>query len=533
MDFYEIFSFIKIAAQIIIAFGLVILFHELGHFIMAKKHGVEVPEFAFGMGPELFGFDFRGTRYKLCLFPIGGYIKMVGEDDDGEDAEAAGVPRTANFRHKTPLQKISIIFAGPFMNLILAVLLFGSVYMIWGIPREMPDTGGNLSNSAVAAFVDPRKPAGKAGMKKDDIIVSVNGSAVTDPRNAETLLMNSTEKPARVIARREGKEVTLKIAPNVKLEKRGKIGAGLDNPVAVSQGEYTKGLPVGFVTEGMPADKAGIKKGDIILALDGDPVESRQGMIKYIESKLGSNVRIDVLRDDERVEFKMIPEKHRWNDSGVILMNPSPRLVADVKEGSIAAQAGFRSGDVILDFGGAQFMGDKYSLAASQMAFLVYRGGEVISLAASGAAGNDIGVVLESVSQRVNPVSAVWLGAKQSAVSVVMILDGIVGLIRMKVSADDVAGPVGIIQYAGVFARQGFSDLVHFFGVISVCLGVINLFPFPALDGSRIVFHTWEAIIRRPLDSRREGLIHTVGFAILISLILVVTYRDIRIIIGL
>jgi regulator of sigma E protease len=229
----------------------------------------------------------------------------------------------------------------------------------------------------------------------------------------------------------------------------------------------------------------------------------------------------------------MIPEKHRWNDTGVILLNPSPRLVADVKKGSIADQAGFRKGDVILDFGGASFLGDKYSLAASRMEFLVYRGGEMISLAAAGSAGKELGVVLESVSQRVNPVSAVWLGAKQSAVSVVMILDGIVGLIRMKVSADDVAGPVGIIQYAGVFARQGFSDLVHFFGVISVCLGVINLFPFPALDGSRIVFHTWEAVIRRPLDPRREGLIHTVGFAILISLILVVTYRDIRLIIGL
>jgi regulator of sigma E protease len=109
---------------------------------------------------------------------------------------------------------------------------------------------------------------------------------------------------------------------------------------------------------------------------------------------------------------------------------------------------------------------------------------------------------------------------------------GIKGMITREVSADEIAGPVGIMQYAATFARSSFMDFISFFAAISVCLGVINLVPFPALDGSQILFFLWEGITRRPLNPERQTLINYVGLCILLGLILLVTFRDIRLWIG-
>ncbi len=256
-------EYLIISVEIFIAFGLVILFHELGHFILAKINGVAAPEFAFGMGPEIVGFDYHGTRYKICLFPIGGYVKMVGEEDD--EALEAGFPPERNFRHKSPLRKISIIFAGPAMNFVLAVLLFGSIFMIWGVPREVRVPADRLSRSIVVEIVDPRMPAARAGMKVGDVVTGIGGKPMVDRGAFIKYIRANSNKEIRVDVLRDGRNLSLKMKPKRNSTyKWGEIGAVLLPPMP---------REVAGVEAGSPAAAAGLKKGDIILDFDGAPFE--------------------------------------------------------------------------------------------------------------------------------------------------------------------------------------------------------------------------------------------------------------------
>ena len=147
--------------------------------------------------------------------------------------------------------------------------------------------------------------------------------------------------------------------------------------------------------------------------------------------------------------------------------------------------------------------------------------------------GTDIGVALYPVNRRVGPIEAVRLGFDRSGKLFTGFFAGIRMLITREVSTDEIAGPVGIMQYASTFARNGLMDFISFFAFISICLPVINLVPFPALDGAHIVFFLWEGLTGRPLNPERQSLINYVGFCILIGLVIIVTFRDLRLLLGL
>ncbi len=429
-----------IALEIIVAFGIVILFHELGHFALAKINGVAVPEFALGMGPEIIGINYHGTRYKLCLFPIGGYVKMIGEDDN-EGLENS-VPRSRNFRYKHPLQKISIIFAGPFMNYILAILMFAAVSFFWGIDNPVKVPLDITSSNVIVDFVDPRKPAGAAGLKPGDTILAVNGNTITQPKDFTDIIHKSSGRKVNLTIKHKGQIRNLTVTPKMNtVEKHGQIG--------------------------------------------------------------------------------------------VVLGTPIPRRIDSIQKGSLASAAGLRKGDIILDFDGESFTGSTYNMYTPTTTITYYRekSGTRKTITLDGAPGKNTGITLTPLVKKISLPSALARGARQSVDTVTATAYSLYLVFTAKVSGDDVAGPVGIVQYASTFAKRGLRDLILFFAFISVSLGVINLFPFPALDGSRIVFHIWEAIIGKALDPRKEGIIHYVGFCILMAMIALFTYRDISLLI--
>lgn len=440
MNILTILNYLKIALEVFIGFGLVIMVHEFGHFMLAKLNKVEATEFAFGMGPELFGIDYHGTRYKFCLFPIGGYVKMVDEEDD-PDLESA-VPAERNFRNKKPLQKISVIFAGPAMNFVLAILIFAGVYMISGIERDIKVPFDRLSNSVMIGFADPRMPAAKAGLKINDVIKSV----------------------------------------------------------------------------------------------DGTPIENMEQFRKYISSHPNKALKIGIERDFKTMEIEVKPKKNnlKKGEIGVAFSYLMPREVKDVASKSPAAVAGLKKGDYILDFGGTQFNKDQFTLPADKISLLVYREGKEknISMVVNGKKGAQLGAELQPMYVRLNPAAAVWMGTRNCGAIFIITVKTVAAMIEHKVSTNGISGPVGIISAASTFARQGFKEFLLLIANISFAIGLLNLFPFPALDGSRIVFHVWEWIRRKPLDPRREGLIHYVGFCILIALMILVTYRDIKMWLG-
>jgi regulator of sigma E protease len=531
MDFHAVLGYLAIAVEIVFAFGLVILFHELGHFVVAKLNGVEAPEFSFGMGPEIVGVNWRGTRYKICLFPIGGYVRMVGEEDD--ETLEANVPRERNFRYKTPLQKISIVFAGPFMNVVLAIAMFAMIFMVWGIPRSLPIPEDGISKSVDVVFVDPRLSAAKAGLRTGDVVLSVDGRSFKDKIEMEGYIQTSGKKTVRLEVLRNTRKIELSVKPKYQSGERGKIGATLykaDDKRSPGGGKY---VAVEGVFAGDPAEKAGMKAGDVILAVDGEKITDTNEVIRYIKSHADKKITFKIDRGGKNLEVAMKPESRKSGDIGAVFDYPAPREVTSVVAGSPASAAGLKKGDVILDFNGANFEGADYAMPAKSVELHIYRANAApAAVVVSGKAGEPIGAGLLPTVERVGLFKALWYGTQRSFGMVAMIYYSIVGMIRRDVSTDGLGGPVAIVQYASSFARQGIKELISFFGAISITLAVMNLFPFPALDGSRIVFHAIEAIRRKPLDPHREGLIHYVGFCILIAFIILITIRDVRLWLG-
>lgn len=524
-----ILEYVKIGLEVLIAFGIVIFFHEFGHFLLAKLNGVAVPEFAIGMGPEIVGFNYRGTRYKLCAFPIGGYCRMVGEEDD-EELESS-VPREQNFRYKRPIQKISIVFAGPFLNFILAILLFAIIHMAWGVPQTPPLDEVPLR--ATVSSVNEGYPAAQAGLQGGDIILGVDGRRPVETREVIEVIKNNPGNPVEFTILRNGDEKTIEITPRKAEDAEyGQIGAYLSDAI-----DYLfDTVIIAFLDPRRVGARAGLKMDDALVSVDGENARSAGQVKQILCENAGNEIPFVVKRGGERKTIGVTPKLNTVNNCGeigAIFTPPAPRLIEEIVPGSPAYEAGLMAGDIILDFNDDSFPGQDYTLPEETVSMAVFRGGEGrIELAVSGATGASLGAELQPLNKKLGPFAAIAEGTRKSWQTVSLIGISLYKMARREVSADDVAGPVGIIQIASSFARSGFRELIGFFATISVCLGMINLFPFPALDGSRIVFHTWEAIIRRPLDPRRENMIHYVGFCILIALILFITYRDLRMLFG-
>jgi len=196
--------------------GLLIFVHELGHFLFAKLFGVGVEKFSLGFGPKIFGKTVGETEYLLSAFPLGGYVKMVGESPD---AEVAQEDFERSFMGKSPLKRIIIVAAGPIFNLIFAALLFILVYMI-GVPAATTRIGEIVAG----------KPAALAGLLAKDLVVSVNGKAVSRWDEFSSTIAASSGAPLDIVVERDGKRLPFRIIPETK-EGKNLFGEKVFYPV--------------------------------------------------------------------------------------------------------------------------------------------------------------------------------------------------------------------------------------------------------------------------------------------------------------
>ncbi|MEN6348049.1 MAG: RIP metalloprotease RseP [Syntrophomonas sp.] len=326
--------------------AVLVLVHEWGHFITARRIGIPVYEFSIGFGYKLFSIKKNDVEYSLRVVPLGGFVRMAGEEAGDPD-----VPE--GFNRRTPLEKIRVSFAGPFMNFVMALLIFVLSYSLIGIPKA--------SNEAVIGTVIEGKPAQAAGIKAGDRILSVNGSQVHNWTEFDNLTDKYEDRALQLKISRNNKVIDFKVTPVV-LDSTGDRGIGVLNTI----------------------------------------IYQRQGIITSI--KLGFQNTYELTR-----------------------------------------------------------------LLFSALATLV-----------SGGA-----------------------------------------------SVSDLAGPVGITKMVGEFAQAGLVFLLNFTAFLSINLGIMNLLPIPALDGSKIVFALLEVVRRKPLDPEKEGFINWVGFLFLIGLMVFVTFNDI------
>ncbi|MDI6630936.1 MAG: RIP metalloprotease RseP [Bacillota bacterium] len=332
----------------IIVFGVLIFFHETGHFLAARLAGIGVHEFSIGFGPRLWGFTRGKTAYNLRAIPYGGFVRLVGMDPREEERDAP-----YSFARKTVGQRLFVMVAGPAMNFVLAVFALAVVFYYQGIPVIIPGVA-----------------------------------------------------------------------------------------------QVTEVLP------GYPAAAAGIRAGDRIVAVDGQPVRDWRSVSWSIAKSPGSKKVLTVERDGRRFDVVLVPR---------------------LEEGG-QGRAGFLVSPVI-------------------------------------------------VQKRAGPFKALAAGGEYTWRITGLILE-FLGKMVIGQAPADVGGPVRVVVEIGKAAESGLFALIQLTAFLSINLGLFNLLPVPALDGARAGFLLWEGITRRPVDPEKENLVHLVGFAFLLLLMVVVTYRD-------
>lgn len=333
-----------------------IFVHEFGHFISAKLFGIYVERFSLGFGAKVLGFQWGETEYVLSAVPLGGYVKMYGEDPSEEISHDMA---DRSFSHKPIWQKSLVVLAGPLANILFAWLLIYSVNIV-GVPALKAQIG--------------------------------------------------------------------KVLPNT------------------------------------PAQKARLQPNDLIVAIDGQKIESWEDMAKIIHTKPNIPVTLTIKRGDKII---------------TVTVTPSAKKIKTA-------------------FGEEKTIG-------------------LIGVYPSGA----------TFTRRYNPIKAMFIATQQTYDLAALTVKGIVKLIQRKVSVKTLGGPIMIVQMATQQAKSGILQFILFTALISVNLGIINLLPIPILDGGHILLFSIEAIRRKPLSMRTKEIAQQIGLAIIALIMLLAMYNDI------
>jgi regulator of sigma E protease len=427
----------------ILVLGILVFFHELGHYWVARRNGIVVEEFGMGYPPRLVKlFRYDGTDFTINLIPFGGFARMKGED--------ATDMSPGSFNAASRRARAATLVAGPLMNALLAVVLFAASFMA-GFPAVVghPVVSGVETNSAAAIV----------GIQPDDLLLDLNGqpvrvSAISDfdyevihPEEGDPAL-------GRLTVLRGGEEIELPLAEPLTQEEL--LSGVRYTPVLATE--------VTAIAENSPAQAAGIQPGDLIYAVNDTVINENSPLNGVIQLHLGEEVSLRILRSGEWVTTQL-----------------TPRIDPPEGQGSMGVQIG----------------------PASMLA-------------------------------RLPLLPALWEGIRSTGEYILLVLQLPVLLLAGQIQPADaqLTGPVGIAQMVGGAVSATIDTGLWFpiwrlSAVLSAALAITNLLPLPALDGGRLLFILVEALRGRRVNPEREGMIHMVGFMLLIGLLVLVTVRDI------
>ncbi len=428
----------------IIALGALIFVHELGHFLLAKRAGIFVEVFSLGFGPRIAGLKVGETDYRISAFPLGGYVKMRGEEP-GESGSAD--PRS--FCAKGVWTRAKVILFGPLMNLILCLVLMPVVFMIG---RAQP---AYLEQPPVVTAVKSGSPAEAAGLREGDRIVSVDGAAA----EAWEEVLN------KILLGAKG-TLTLGVQRGDEL---------LQTPVAVEELPEIKGGYVGIepmlflgsepridgVRPGGAAERAGLKPGDLVVSFGGNPVNDWLDLTRMVNDTQGRETPVVVERGGKQLQERVTPTFNK-------------------------------------DFG-------RY----------------VIGISKDRMSG------IPMVVKQYGLVDAVKKGFQENWKLTKLTFEVLGRLLSFKLSYKVLGGPIIIAKTSAAAAASGLASFLYFLAFLSLQLAILNVLPIPVLDGGQLLFLGLEAIRRKPLSVRVQAVAHHIGFALLISLMLLVTVNDI------
>ncbi len=272
----------------IFVLGVLVIIHEGGHFLAARLVHAPVDVFSVGVGKRIWGFERGGTDYRISLLPLGGYVRVIGLGPDessvtgAEEAEEALLPRW---------KRTVILLAGPLTNLVAAVVLLAGAFVL-GV--QVPAYQGQ---PPVVGWVEPGSPGATAGIRAGDRIEAMDGRPVGTWRDLENTLLTSGGHPVRLTVLREGRELTVRLTPK-RITRYGFGYSGILPPLDAT---------VHQLQPGSPAEHAGLRPGDRITAVNGQPVRQFYDLIRLISPHPGEPLTLDVLRDGRTVRLTVTP----------------------------------------------------------------------------------------------------------------------------------------------------------------------------------------------------------------------------------
>ncbi len=426
----------------LIMIGILVTVHEFGHFIFAKMFGVKVEVFSIGFGPPIVRWKGKETVYQIALIPLGGYVKMYGEDSMTEPVQGKTEKNTLDprsFAAKPRWQKMLIAFAGPLFNIILAIILFAAAYMI-GIQQPK-----YLNEPVVVGYVEKNSYAEKAGLKPGDKIVAIDGEPVKNWKEFTIKIGMKAGKTVVLDVIRNGKRIsiTVKVPENISKEHLG------ISPVIPAK--------IGAILPNSPAAKAGLQVGDEILAVNGKPVHSWFELVEVLSQiKDDKEITLLVKRNGKIFSVKVKPEYNETLKKYVIGISP----------------------------------------------------------------------MMETVTVKYGFVEAFEKAIEKTKELTVALYKVIKGLITGEVSIKTLGGPIAIAQFSGQALEAGISTFLFSMAFLSLQLGYLNLLPIPVLDGGLILILLIESIIRRPLPEKAKEYLAYIGFALIGTLMILVIFND-------
>ena len=405
-------------------FGALVFFHELGHFIFAKRAGILCREFAIGMGPKVFTHKKGETTYTIRLLPIGGFVRMAGED-----------PELVEIK---PGYRIGLLFDNE--NQVNKIILNNK--------EKFPNC-----RIVEVEYADIEKDLVIKGFPEDDIesmqTFSVNPSAVIVENGTESQIapidrqFGSKTLPQRFLAIFAGPAMNFVLA------------FFLFILIALLQGVPSNEPQLGAVTPDGAAKSAGLQKGDIVQSINGSEISSWSDVVEIIRKNPSKKLDFSIIRNGKE---------------SIIQVTPLEKTVE----------------------------------------------------------GKKIGIIGVYSPVEKSPIQAVKSGFTETYYWTKQIFVMLGKLVTGQFSIDALSGPVGIYNSTAEVAKSGIYYLMKWAGILSINLGIMNLLPIPALDGGRLMFFAVEAVRGKPIDRQKEGMVHFIGFALLMLLMLVVTWNDIQ-----
>jgi regulator of sigma E protease len=448
-----VIEILRNAFSYIFAIGVLVSFHEFGHFWMARRFGVKVLRFSVGFGKPIWSRRARdGVEYVIGSIPLGGYVKLLDEREG--PVVAADLPRA--FNRKPVAARIAVFAAGPAFNFVLAVVCYWAMYVI-GIPGLKPFLAEPPAGSAAAV----------AGLHEGDRITALDDRAVQTWGELRTHLVQAVlgGEPLRLaVSDRAGgvRTVTLDsdkvhVDPQLLFDDLGLFA-------------YQPPIPpvLGEILPGHPAEEAGFRRGDRIVAAGGARISSFQEFQRAVSAHPGEVLKVTVERAGAPVELAVIPVRERQNGTSFVRIGARPAAMAD-----------------------------------------------------DAALWQDL-----QAQQRFSAVAAVPEALRQTWDMSTVVAEFLYRMLLGEISIRNISGPINTAETAGYAVSIGLSAFLGFVAFVSLNLGIFNLLPIPVLDGGQIFYGLVEAAKGSPLSERAQALGQQVGMVLLVLLMGLAFYND-------